>query len=85
MFHMTKLQQGQIFRTLTKVGTLSSGEDWLVYEVIELKKKQYYKLSLASSLVYRCVAIVTFSELHEALDSGLVQLLDRRKIKKKKE
>lgn len=82
---MTKLQQGQVFRTLTKVGTLSSGEDWLVYEVVELKKRQYYKLSLASSPIYRCVAIVTFEEIHNALESGWVQLLDKRKIKKKKE
>lgn len=82
---MTKLQQGQVFRTLTKVGTLADGEDWLIYEVIELKKKQYYKLSLASSPIYRCMAIVTFSELHTALENGLVQLLDKRKIKKKKE
>lgn len=82
---MTKLEQGQVFRTLTKVGTLSSGEDWLVYEVVELKKKQYYKLSLAYSPAYRCMAIVTFEEIHNALESGWVQLLDKKKIKKTKE
>lgn len=82
---MTKLEQGQVFRTLSKIGTLASGEDWLVYEVVELKKNQYYKLSLASSPIYRCIAIITFNELHTALENGLVQLLDKKKIKKKKE
>lgn len=82
---MTKLEQGQIFKTLCKIGTLSEGETWLVYEVVELKKSQYYKLSLASSPIYRCVAILPFEDLHKALESGLVQLLDKKKIKKPKE
>lgn len=82
---MTKLEQGQIFRTLSKVNSLSENEDWLVYDVIELKKMKYYKLSLATAQAYRCIAIITFDEFNEALNSGKVQLLNKKKIKKKKE
>ena len=82
---MTKLEQGQIFRTLSKVNSLSENEDWLVYDVIELKKMKYYKLSLANTQAYRCIAIITFDEMEEALNSGKIQLLNKKKIKKKKE
>ena len=82
---MTKLEQGQIFRTLSKVNSLSENEDWLVYDVIELKKMKYYKLSLANAQAYRCIAIITFDEFDEALNRGKIQLLNKKKIKKKKE
>ena len=82
---MTKLEQGQIFRTLSKVNSLSENEDWLVYDVIELKKMKYYKLSLANAQAYRCIAIITFDGFDEALNSGKIQLLNKKKIKKKKE
>ncbi len=82
---MTKLEQGQIFRTLSKVNSLSENEDWLVYDVIELKKMKYYKLSLANAQAYRCIAIITFDEMEEALNSGKIQLLNKKKIKKNKE
>lgn len=81
---MIKLEKGQIFRLLTKVGTLSQG-DWLVCEVVELKKIQYYKVMPSDSQTYRAIAILTFKEVQDSIDDGMLQLLDKKKIKKSKE
>lgn len=81
---MTKLEQGQVFRLLTKIQTLSQG-DWLICEVIELKKAQYYRVMPSDSQIYRPIAILTFKDANDAIESGMLQLLSKKKIKKPNE
>lgn len=77
-----KLKKYQIFRNNIKIDSLSPDE-WVVLDIVESGKYNYYRVMLNNSKIERPISIVGIEKISNAIEQGFIELKGVRKQNKK--
>lgn len=82
------INNGSVLNIKEKVGTLSKGDDWCIYEIVEVKSKRETKticrMSLTSN-IHRIIGICDYTIIEDAIRLGKVEVIGNKKITKPKD
>lgn len=82
------VNNGSILNLREKVGTLSKGDDWCVYEIVEFKSKTgtqtLCRMSLTSN-IHRVIGVCDKDTIEDAIRLGKIEIIGKKKITKPKD